>query len=239
MSAAGLSGDGQADLLVYGGAGRAVYSYPAEHLPFWRDGLGLAELGPVRARRRRDPVPAPDGPAITCRSSNRAGVGGGACRTAAAARRRRGRLLTVAEAFRLYVSPTADDVPALLAAVDDSVLSPDLRRQFLRHLRRPQRPGGPAWEGFRAFTVIARKAETPDVVSLSLRPRDRGRLPSFQAASTWPWNCTTATAAPPALTDPRHDRHRETAGSHRPARAVHLQICSAPPTRCWWPTGSA
>ena len=89
--------------------------------------------------------------------------------------------LTVAEAFRLYVSPTADDAPTLLAAVDSPVLSPGLRRQFRRHLRRLRRPGGPAWEGFRTFTVTARQRETPDVVSLSLRPRDGGRLPPFQA----------------------------------------------------------
>jgi ferredoxin-NADP reductase len=81
----------------------------------------------------------------------------------------------------MYVSPTADDVPTLLAVVDSPVLSPDLRRQFRRHLRRLQRPGGPAWEGFRAFTVTARQLETPDVVSLSLCPRDGGRLPAFQA----------------------------------------------------------
>lgn len=89
--------------------------------------------------------------------------------------------LTVAEAFRLYVSPTAGDVPALRAAAGSPVLSPDLRGQFRRHLTRLQRPGGPAWAGFRPFTITARQRETPQVVSLSLRPGDGGRLPAFQA----------------------------------------------------------
>jgi hypothetical protein len=72
----------------------------------------------------------------------------------------------VAEAFRLHASPTADDVPAVLAVVDSPVLSPDLRRQFLRHLRRLQRPGGPAWEGFRAV---------PDPGDRSVSPLDHAR----------------------------------------------------------------
>jgi MOSC domain-containing protein YiiM len=46
VSAAGLAGDGQADLVVHGGAGRAVYAYAAENLPFWRASLGLDELAP-------------------------------------------------------------------------------------------------------------------------------------------------------------------------------------------------
>ncbi len=36
----GLEGDGQADLTVHGGPEKAVYLYPAEHYPFWRDELG-------------------------------------------------------------------------------------------------------------------------------------------------------------------------------------------------------
>jgi MOSC domain-containing protein YiiM len=32
----GLTGDEQADLSVHGGPGKAIYAYPAEHLPFWR-----------------------------------------------------------------------------------------------------------------------------------------------------------------------------------------------------------
>lgn len=44
LSAINLSGDGQADLSVHGGADKAVYAYPSEHLDPWRDELG-EELG--------------------------------------------------------------------------------------------------------------------------------------------------------------------------------------------------
>lgn len=33
----GLEGDEQADLNAHGGPGKAVYAYPIEHLPFWRN----------------------------------------------------------------------------------------------------------------------------------------------------------------------------------------------------------
>ena len=32
-----LEGDGQSDLSVHGGVDKAVYVYPAEHYPFWRE----------------------------------------------------------------------------------------------------------------------------------------------------------------------------------------------------------
>ena len=35
-----LAGDRQADLTVHGGADKAVYVYPAEHYPYWREELG-------------------------------------------------------------------------------------------------------------------------------------------------------------------------------------------------------
>ena len=35
----GLEGDGQADLTVHGGPGKAVYAYPSEHYVFWEDEL--------------------------------------------------------------------------------------------------------------------------------------------------------------------------------------------------------
>jgi MOSC domain-containing protein YiiM len=35
-----LDGDGQADLTVHGGPDKAVYVYPSEHYPFWRQELG-------------------------------------------------------------------------------------------------------------------------------------------------------------------------------------------------------
>jgi len=35
-----LDGDRQADLTVHGGPDKAVYVYPAEHYPFWREQLG-------------------------------------------------------------------------------------------------------------------------------------------------------------------------------------------------------
>ena len=35
----GLEGDEQADLQVHGGPLKAVYAYPSEHYPFWRDEL--------------------------------------------------------------------------------------------------------------------------------------------------------------------------------------------------------
>lgn len=40
-----LDGDGQADSQVHGGAAKAVYAYPSEHYAYWREALGLAELG--------------------------------------------------------------------------------------------------------------------------------------------------------------------------------------------------
>ena len=42
----GLAGDAQADLTVHGGADKAVYAYPSEHLAVWTDELG-EELGPA------------------------------------------------------------------------------------------------------------------------------------------------------------------------------------------------
>lgn len=40
-----LAGDRQADLTVHGGTDKAVYAYPAEHLPIWNAELGAA-FGP-------------------------------------------------------------------------------------------------------------------------------------------------------------------------------------------------
>jgi MOSC domain-containing protein YiiM len=34
-----LEGDRQADLTVHGGTNKAVYAYPSEHYPFWREEL--------------------------------------------------------------------------------------------------------------------------------------------------------------------------------------------------------
>jgi MOSC domain-containing protein YiiM len=39
-----LAGDAQADLSVHGGADKAVYGYPSEHYPFWREWLGADAL---------------------------------------------------------------------------------------------------------------------------------------------------------------------------------------------------
>ncbi len=39
-----LAGDRQADLSVHGGAAKAVYAYPSEHYPFWRNELELTDL---------------------------------------------------------------------------------------------------------------------------------------------------------------------------------------------------
>ena len=39
-----LDGDGQADLVNHGGPSKAVYAYPFEHYPFWRDFLGREDL---------------------------------------------------------------------------------------------------------------------------------------------------------------------------------------------------
>ncbi|MGA8809482.1 MAG: MOSC domain-containing protein [Thermoanaerobaculia bacterium] len=39
-----IEGDRQSDLTVHGGAGKAVYVYPAEHYEFWRNELPAAEL---------------------------------------------------------------------------------------------------------------------------------------------------------------------------------------------------
>jgi MOSC domain-containing protein YiiM len=46
LSTLNLSGDGQADLSVHGGADKAVYAYPSEHLDRWRDDVG-EDLGPA------------------------------------------------------------------------------------------------------------------------------------------------------------------------------------------------
>jgi MOSC domain-containing protein YiiM len=40
----GVAGDEQADLSVHGGIDKAVYVYPAEHYPFWRDAIERAGL---------------------------------------------------------------------------------------------------------------------------------------------------------------------------------------------------
>jgi MOSC domain-containing protein YiiM len=39
-----LDGDRQADLSVHGGVYKAVYAYPSEHYPFWRDELPGVEM---------------------------------------------------------------------------------------------------------------------------------------------------------------------------------------------------
>ncbi|HEX4966702.1 MAG TPA: MOSC domain-containing protein [Thermoanaerobaculia bacterium] len=39
-----LEGDRQADLSVHGGTHKAVYAYPSEHYPFWKNELELADL---------------------------------------------------------------------------------------------------------------------------------------------------------------------------------------------------
>jgi MOSC domain-containing protein YiiM len=39
-----LAGDRQADLSVHGGVHKAVYAYPSEHYPFWRQELDLRDL---------------------------------------------------------------------------------------------------------------------------------------------------------------------------------------------------
>jgi MOSC domain-containing protein YiiM len=40
----GLTGDEQADLSVHGGLDKAVYAYPSEHYPFWREARAQAGL---------------------------------------------------------------------------------------------------------------------------------------------------------------------------------------------------
>ena len=40
LSSVTLEGDAQADLRVHGGRDKAVYAYPSEHLPAWRQELG-------------------------------------------------------------------------------------------------------------------------------------------------------------------------------------------------------
>jgi MOSC domain-containing protein YiiM len=41
----GLAGDEQADPTVHGGLAKAVYAYPAEHLPFWQTVRAQAQVG--------------------------------------------------------------------------------------------------------------------------------------------------------------------------------------------------
>src|SRR5881409_4010396 len=45
MRTLNLDGDQQADLSVHGGPDKAVYVYPSEHYPLWRQELPDAELG--------------------------------------------------------------------------------------------------------------------------------------------------------------------------------------------------
>lgn len=40
----GMAGDAQADLTVHGGPDKAVYAYPGEHYPSWRQELGRPDL---------------------------------------------------------------------------------------------------------------------------------------------------------------------------------------------------
>ena len=44
VSTLNVEGDRQADLSVHGGADKAVYLYPGEHYPYWRDHLPGSEL---------------------------------------------------------------------------------------------------------------------------------------------------------------------------------------------------
>jgi MOSC domain-containing protein YiiM len=44
VSRLNLDGDQQSDLSVHGGADKAVYAYPSEHYPFWRNTLPDVEL---------------------------------------------------------------------------------------------------------------------------------------------------------------------------------------------------
>jgi len=44
--ALGLAGDSQADRTVHGGLEKAVYLYPFEHYPFWKEDLGRDDLSP-------------------------------------------------------------------------------------------------------------------------------------------------------------------------------------------------
>ena len=45
--AMGLVGDEQADLSVHGGLDKAVYAYPAEHYPFWREARAQAGVSGI------------------------------------------------------------------------------------------------------------------------------------------------------------------------------------------------
>ena len=44
VSKLNIDGDQQSDLLVHGGIDKAVYAYPSEHYPFWREQLVDTEL---------------------------------------------------------------------------------------------------------------------------------------------------------------------------------------------------
>ena len=44
VSLTNIDGDTQSDLTVHGGVWKAVYAYPSEHYPFWRDELGAPAL---------------------------------------------------------------------------------------------------------------------------------------------------------------------------------------------------
>lgn len=43
----GLMGDEQADLSIHGGLEKAIYAYPSEHYPFWRDARLNAGVSPM------------------------------------------------------------------------------------------------------------------------------------------------------------------------------------------------
>ena len=53
----GLEGDEQADLTVHGGLAKAVYAYPAEHLPFWRTVRAQARVGCLQSSSTRLATP--------------------------------------------------------------------------------------------------------------------------------------------------------------------------------------
>lgn len=44
MGTLNLEGDRQADLSVHGGPNKAVYAYPSEHYPYWKNELPRADL---------------------------------------------------------------------------------------------------------------------------------------------------------------------------------------------------
>lgn len=102
------------------------------------------------------------------------------------------------------------------------------------------------WTGQRQFIVAAAERETPDIVSLRLRPADGGALPNYRPGQhiTIAADHDAATTRNYSLTGPAHEHHRTSYtvavrrvdGGHF-STTVHQQFQPGTPVRVTAPTG--